>query len=367
MQTPKPIHLLAALLACSLGGAARAAEINGTVRNAQTGAFLEAVEVTVLDRGITTRTDREGRFSVPNLPAGEHRVRIAYPGSAEEVVTVNLADAVSTRSIDSALRPADDDRSVVQLGAFVVASEREGYSASVARQKAADNLQNILSMDTYGTVADGNIGNFVQRLAGVSAIKDIDIVGVSLRGTPGGATAITMDGSRFAGVEGDRSSRIDQIPSEFIKEIEVIKGNTPDMWADGLAGTINLVTKSAFQFKDDVRTLQGGAHTLGFLMAAMRSGALMGALYLASRRSVLGLGRLIPYAAGTFGHGRDIAAEGHFGCVIGWIGRKIRDQRADPVDGDVKPVRFHVAQDQRGEIVPVTGGKPNGNRHGKTH
>ena len=148
MQTPKPIHLLAALLACSLGGAARAAEINGTVRNAQTGAFLEAVEVTVLDRGITTRTDREGRFSVPNLPAGEHRVRIAYPGSAEEVVTVNLADAVSTRSIDSALRPADDDRSVVQLGAFVVASEREGYSASVARQKAADNLQNIQKNST---------------------------------------------------------------------------------------------------------------------------------------------------------------------------------------------------------------------------
>lgn len=49
------------------------------------------------------------------------------------------------------------------------------------------------------------------------------------------------------------------------------------------------------------RTLGGGAHTLGFLMAAMGAGALAGALYLASRRSVLGLGRLIPLAAGTFG------------------------------------------------------------------
>jgi MFS family permease len=49
------------------------------------------------------------------------------------------------------------------------------------------------------------------------------------------------------------------------------------------------------------RTLGGGAHTLGFLMAAMGAGALVGALYLASRRSVLGLGRLIPFAAGTFG------------------------------------------------------------------
>lgn len=49
------------------------------------------------------------------------------------------------------------------------------------------------------------------------------------------------------------------------------------------------------------QTLHGGAHTLGFLMAAMGVGALMGALYLATRKTVLGLGRLIPVAAAIFG------------------------------------------------------------------
>jgi MFS family permease len=48
-------------------------------------------------------------------------------------------------------------------------------------------------------------------------------------------------------------------------------------------------------------TLHGDAHTLGFLMGAMGVGALIGALYLASRTSVLGLGRLIPFATTTFG------------------------------------------------------------------
>ena len=47
--------------------------------------------------------------------------------------------------------------------------------------------------------------------------------------------------------------------------------------------------------------LHGGPHTLGFLMAAMGGGALIGALYLASRSTVLGLGRLIPYAVAIFG------------------------------------------------------------------
>jgi len=51
------------------------------------------------------------------------------------------------------------------------------------------------------------------------------------------------------------------------------------------------------------RTLHGGAHTLGFLMAAMGLGAFLGALYLASRKTVIGLGGLIPYAAATFGAG----------------------------------------------------------------
>jgi predicted MFS family arabinose efflux permease len=49
--------------------------------------------------------------------------------------------------------------------------------------------------------------------------------------------------------------------------------------------------------------LHGGPHTLGFLMTASGAGALAGALYLASRHSVLGLGRVIVIATSTFGLG----------------------------------------------------------------
>jgi MFS family permease len=49
--------------------------------------------------------------------------------------------------------------------------------------------------------------------------------------------------------------------------------------------------------------LSGGPTTLGLLMAAIGVGALVGAVILAARKSVLGLGRVIPLAAGTFGVG----------------------------------------------------------------
>lgn len=51
------------------------------------------------------------------------------------------------------------------------------------------------------------------------------------------------------------------------------------------------------------RTLEGGAHTLGFLMAASGIGALVCAVQLVLRPSILGLGRTITAAVAAFGAG----------------------------------------------------------------
>ena len=49
--------------------------------------------------------------------------------------------------------------------------------------------------------------------------------------------------------------------------------------------------------------LHGDSHTFGFLMGASGIGALAGALYLASRKNVLGFGKIISIAAAIFGFG----------------------------------------------------------------
>lgn len=54
-------------------------------------------------------------------------------------------------------------------------------------------------------------------------------------------------------------------------------------------------------FANDI--LKGGPNTLGLLMAASGVGALAGAMLLAARKSVLGLGKYIPLTAGAFGAG----------------------------------------------------------------
>ncbi len=51
------------------------------------------------------------------------------------------------------------------------------------------------------------------------------------------------------------------------------------------------------------KVLHGDARTQGFLLSAAAVGALAGALYLAGRRSVRGLGRVIAWAPAVFGVG----------------------------------------------------------------
>jgi len=75
-----------------------------------------------------------------------------------------------------------------------------------------------------------------------------------------------------------------------------------------LVGTANTTLMPIFAKK----ILHGGPQTYGFLMAAIGAGAIIGAIFLASRRSVLGLGRIIVIASGIFGIGLISFSLSHF-------------------------------------------------------
>src|ERR1035437_4022540 len=57
--------------------------------------------------------------------------------------------------------------------------------------------------------------------------------------------------------------------------------------------------------------LHGGSHTFGFLMGASGVGALVGAIYMASRKSVLGLEKMVPLFAALFGFGLIVFSFSH--------------------------------------------------------
>ena len=105
---------------------------------------------------------------------------------------------------------------------------------------------NVVSTDAFGSVADGNIGNLMVRLPGVAGdFENGEVVGIKIRGTPVEFSALNVDGVRASGAfsgfntQGDRGAQSDQIPAEFIKEVQVTKAATPEMPADSIGGSTN--------------------------------------------------------------------------------------------------------------------------------
>ena len=258
----RPWLLAVGLLAASLGfGQETTGGLTGSVSNRATGRLLEGARVEITALGRFSETDGAGRYSFAGLPAGEQSVTVTYAGLDVRRETVRIP-AGGTTTRDFAL-----ESETYQLEAFTVTGEREGNAVSITRQRNADNVINVVSTDTFGNVADGNIGNFMQRLPGIGAIiENGDIIGFGVRGTPSELNSVSVDGVRSsnayggANPQGDRAVVVDSIPSDFIKEIELVKALTPDLPADSVGGATNLVTKSALDFRNPVLTYRAGAN-----------------------------------------------------------------------------------------------------------
>ncbi len=98
-------------------------------------------------------------------------------------------------------------------------------------------------------------------------------------------------------------SRAKQVWHELAEGWKYVAGSVPIRSILLLIGVISLVGLPYITlmpvFASDI--LHGGPNTMGLLMAAVGVGALVSAVRLAVRKSVLGLGRIIPLSAGIFG------------------------------------------------------------------
>lgn len=102
-----------------------------------------------------------------------------------------------------------------------------------------------------------------------------------------------------------RQQSSDAVLHELKEGFQYAAGFAPIRYIILLVGLLSLLSMPYIVlmpvFARDI--LHGGSHTLGFLMGASGIGALAGALYLASRKSVIGLARLITISTCVFGCG----------------------------------------------------------------
>ncbi len=232
--------------------------VEGRVLNVRNGEYLERARVTVEGTGLETFTDSSGQYRLTNVPAGAARVRVFFTGldvQTEAVVITSGATAQLDFNLEAGGRrtgagPAGD---VVKLGEFVVATSKEMDGAAIAinEQRFAPSMKNVVSAEEFGAITDGNVGEFFKYLPGMN----INVAGgearqFSMNGVPAGNVPISVGGFDLAGASGSSTARnvlLDQISLNNISRIEVLHTPTPESPGMALAGSVNMVPRSAFE------------------------------------------------------------------------------------------------------------------------
>lgn len=228
--------------------------VSGTVKDA-TGMTLPGA-VLKLDRfNRYTVSDNNGYFEFLNVPAGSYRVEVEYLGYEPAVLEATVT-AGGNAVVDFVMQEGAQE-----IGAVVVMGDQaRGQAKALNQQKTNVNVSNVISADQIGRFPDSNIGDALKRVPGIAMQNDQgEARNIVVRGLASELNSVTLNRNRIPSAEGDnRKVQMDVIPSDMIQTIEVNKTLTPDMDADAIGGSVDLVTRAAAGGQRISLTLLGG-------------------------------------------------------------------------------------------------------------
>jgi TonB-dependent receptor len=134
---------------------------------------------------------------------------------------------------------------------IVVTGFRAGLANARDVRRKSDNLVDVLAADDVGKLPDSNIAEALRRLPSVYLIRDQgEGRYVSIRGVDPVLNNVTMNGLTIAVSDTDgesgRAAPLDVLSAGTLSRIEVHKVTLPNMDAQGIGGTVNIVTPSGY-------------------------------------------------------------------------------------------------------------------------
>ncbi|MEM9650413.1 MAG: carboxypeptidase-like regulatory domain-containing protein, partial [Bacteroidota bacterium] len=222
---------------------AQTGNIQGTLSD-ENGIYVPGANVLITDLSKGAISDFDGKFTLVNVPEGNHTLMVSYLGYSPIEKQVNVVSGETT-VVNLTMNPTNVELQEVQVSAYGLS----GQAKALNTQKTNLNITNVVSTDQIGKFPDANIGDAVKRIPGITMQVDQgEARNIIVRGLAPQLNSVTLNGSRIPSAEGDnRNVQMDLIPSDMIQTIEVNKAVTPDMDGDALGGSVNLVTRSSPQ------------------------------------------------------------------------------------------------------------------------
>ena len=229
--------------------------ISGKIIDKEENTSLPGAAV-LLDGGSKyTISGQNGDYEFLNVPEGTYKISVSYMGYATQEKEITLASGAFLE-IPFHLSSDSEDLETIHI----VGERLKGQAKALNQQKNKTNISNIISSDQVGRFPDANVGDALKRVPGITMQNDQgEARNIIIRGLAPNLNSVTLNGDRIPSAEGDnRNVQMDLIPSDMISTIEVNKTLTPDMDADAIGGSVNLITRASPNGERISATVAGG-------------------------------------------------------------------------------------------------------------
>lgn len=205
------------------------------------GSVLTGAQIVLTSNNFLVRSDQQGRFFISGLAPGNYTLSISYVGFKTLTKSVTVTAGQITEFV-ATLDVASKEQSVL-----VTAETASAEVEAVNEERAADNIIQVMPVETITSLPSSNLGNAIGRLPSVALTRNEgEDQYVQVRGTEPRLNNTTLDGFNMPSEDpGVREVDFSAIPSGIVDSISVSKTLQANMDGDGIGGSVNLVTKTA--------------------------------------------------------------------------------------------------------------------------
>jgi len=213
--------------------------IAGHITDSSSGA-LKGAAIEIQPGNITTASNAQGAYYVNGLSAGAYTITVTYVGFSQFTKAVTVTAGQNIVDVKMDVQSQKDQ-------VLVTAERASGEAEAINEMRTADNILQVLPADVITSLPNANMADAIGRLPSVTLERDEgEGKYVQIRGTEPRLTNTTVDGINVASPEsGVRQIKLDTIPADLVESVQINKTLQANMNADGIGGSVNLVTKTA--------------------------------------------------------------------------------------------------------------------------
>ncbi len=217
--------------------------LKGTVTDGKSHEPIPGAYVHFDDAKRGSVTDAFGNYQIANIKPGSYKVKVKYLGFKEFEKEIDIPGQVISLNIPL-------EQSAENLNTVDVVGKLNGESESSSRriEKNANNITNVISARAMERSPDINAANALARVSAVTIQRNSgsDEAYAIVRGLEPRYNNTLINGEKVTSPDPvSRFVSLSIVPSDLLDRIEVSKSLTPEMEADAIGGTTNLIFKDA--------------------------------------------------------------------------------------------------------------------------